>query len=715
MHFSKSRWLRRLWLALLPCCAMIGASTLAQESGSLTATSDEGQSTLQIVSEIGSTEEADDGETTVDPAQQPADQPDVPTNETPAEAGVSTAASPGHAGVSAEGQSGQAIASGEAETAGEIDLEDAPIGESSASGQQPLTPVPDPEYSPDLPVEVATASFDGITPGASTLAEVKEAWGEPVETADRNAQLVHLYSVEPFDRVEVSFVGNQVASIVIRLDRPFPAKSVAEQLQLSNVRPVLVANELGSVLGQSFPERGVLFAFAPNETPGTASMKVVQIILEPVTAEPFVLRAETNMENKLESSISDLGEALKIDPEQARAHWLKARLLTTAGEPQAALEAAGEAVRLEPQEPKYRLARAEALSQLGRFTEAIQEAQQALPNSDRRPHVKARALCLLGDLVSSGPNPDYRRAMQYHSEAIITADPAAVSRHPAVRLAAVEVLIDSYLGAAHDVAWGPWDQKETAVPRWLERAAVLAKDFAENDGGSLEYRFRVATRALGAHVGVRGELDPGQWTEEALGVAKQLIDSIPESPQRQQVRWDLGMALYDIVQVYQMRGDHATALDYGKQAIEYLEGGPGLKQASLSEAYLLGRLYFRLGAIYSVGMEDHLAALPWFEKAIPVFEKSAQHLTQKEFGRLGETFVSMGVSYWESQQRDRALILTQQGAQLMQQSAANGGLPQTSLEVPYSNLATMYRQLGRIREADEYTQQAQKYKDSQLR
>ena len=71
---------------------------------------------------------------------------------------------------------------------------------------------------------------------------------------------------------------------------------MAQQLELTNVRPVLVSNELGEILGQVYPERGVLFAFEPSKEPGKASMNVAQIILEPITAEPFVLRAETNLD-----------------------------------------------------------------------------------------------------------------------------------------------------------------------------------------------------------------------------------------------------------------------------------------------------------------------------------------------------------------------------------------------------------------------------------
>ncbi len=96
----------------------------------------------------------------------------------------------------------------------------------------------------------------------------------------------------------MSYSQNRVAAIVIRLSQAFPAAGVARQLQLTPVRPVLVSSALGEILGQSYPERGVLFNFQPNDPPNKPSYKVVQIILEPISAEPFLLRAETHLDNR---------------------------------------------------------------------------------------------------------------------------------------------------------------------------------------------------------------------------------------------------------------------------------------------------------------------------------------------------------------------------------------------------------------------------------
>jgi tetratricopeptide (TPR) repeat protein len=575
--------------------------------------------------------------------------------------------------------------------------------------EKPLEPIPDPQTS--QPTKIETASFNGVTPGITVRTVLQEAWGPPRQISKEAGMIVHLYKVEPFTRVEVSFVDETAMSVVIRLDEAVPTKHLTQLLKLGNIRPVLVSNDLGEILGQTFPERGVLFAFEPAEVPGKTSTKVVQIIIEPVSAEAFVLRAETFLDTELAASLRDLENAVKLQPENARAHWLRARALMTLGDNVSALAPAKEAVRLEPANAWYQVTLADLLGKLDQIEEGMVQALSALDNSERRPHVMARALCLLGDLTSAGPNPDYPRAIEYHTQAIKTADPLAVNRHPAIRLAAKEVLIDAHLGAAHDIAWGNWNEQSLAVTRWLDRASAFAEEYVENDGGSVEHRFRVAHRALAASIGLAGDLDPTEWADAALGSGQELIASITNDTQKQRTQWQLGVALYDAVQVYQLRSEHDLAFRYGQKSVKYLEQGI-IGTTDPAEHYLLGRLYFRLGAIQAVGEGNHKIAINWFDKAGALFEQVADQIAPQEAGRLGDTFISMSVSYWEVGQHQRALDLTGRGADLIKFGVNNGSLERSALEVPYGNLAVMHRRLGQDREADKYHQEALRAKQT---
>jgi tetratricopeptide (TPR) repeat protein len=581
-----------------------------------------------------------------------------------------------------------------------------------AAAQEPVeAPARSPADSPRPAAEgpstgpaVEAASFKGVTPGVTTLDEVAKAWGPPKSAVDRQGSPLHLYRVDPFDRVEVGFLKNKVTSIVIRLDRSFPAAAVARQLDLGDLKPVLVSSPLGEILGQSFPERGVLFAFEPASPGSKSTTQVAQIILEPISAEPFVLRAETNLDGRPEACLADLDQAVKLSPDNARAHWLRARVLLAQDDLTRAAAAIDEAVRLEPDNARFHVTRSQILGHAGRFAEAMAAAERAVKTADTRPHVKARALCLLGDLAGSGTQPDYRKALACHTDAIKTADPLINSPYAAVRLPAKEVLIDAHLGATHDIAWGPWNRKEPAMNKWLVRAAAVAEDMIQNEKASQEYRFRVAARALTAYVGIQGKLDPGSWVEQVSKAGQAMIAAAPDTAARQQIQWDLGMALYDAVQLYQLRRENETALREGRQAVEFLRQGLARRADSPSDNYVLGRLYFRIGALHAA-QPDHRAATSWFDKALPVLDRALGRIDPAEKGRLGETLVSMAVSYWETGERDRALEMTTRGVGLMEDGAKDRPDP-PALDIAYSNLSSMYRRLGRLEEAKRYQEKA---------
>lgn len=568
---------------------------------------------------------------------------------------------------------------------------------------QKLQPAPD--SAADGIVDIQTASFKGVTPGETKLALLQESWGSPKQMATQNGQPVYLYSIEPFESIEVSVSDDTVTSIIIRLQQPVPANPLAEQLKLAQIRPVLVSNEMGEILGQSYPERGVLFAFEPAGEPGKATMRVVDVILEPVSAEAFVLRAETYLDTHLTDCAADLKTAIELQPELARAHWLQARVAASLGNAETALASSGQAIRLEPANPQFLVTRAQILGQAGKFTEAKREVEAAAANAEKRPHIKARALCLLGDLISSEPEPDYSMALKSHMAAISEADPLVASPHPAIRLAAMEVLVDAHLGAAHDIAWGDWENKKVAVDTWLGRASAFVEGMIEAESAGPSLQFRVATRALASCVGARGKIDPTPWAESAVQSGQKMIDSVDDAIQKNGIAWDLGLALYDAVQVYQMRDEQDLALKIGQTAIGLLEQG---RQDHLkaSDAHLLARLYFRVGTIHAVSKSNHEAAVGWFDKALPLFQQATDNVAPHEVARLGETLVSMGVSYWEVGDHDRGLELTETGVNLIEAAVEGRFVLKSVLEVPYSNLATMHRQLGQTEKAEEYLRMA---------
>ena len=584
-----------------------------------------------------------------------------------------------------------------------------------ANGGAPLTPVPEAKYLG--PAEIEVTSFHGVTPGASTRAEVEKNWGKPKQSKSVDGGAVQWYVVDPFRRVEIVYSGEKVTSLIIRFDRGFPAGQVAEQLgqlELTKVQPVLVLNELGEVLGQAYPERGVMFAFEPAADPSRALNKVTHIVLEPITAEPFVLRAETNIDSRPEFSLHDVDQAIKLQPNNARSHWLRSRALTALGQHEQAAISAAEAVRLDPQDARYQVTKAETLLATGDIAAAIPEAEKAVTLSEQRPHVKARALCLLGDLAAAGRKPDFKQALKYHGQALQAANALLADRHPAIRIAAKEVLLDAHLGALEDVSWGTWKEKEHAAENWVAKANDIAQDLIKTEEGSEEYSFRVAAKALAADVGLQGKLDPVNWAREVVRAGDDQIAATLEAGRKAELQYLVSKALYDAVQVYQMRGNPDEALRQGQLAIGYLEKS-GRANKSSSASYLLGRTYFRMGAIFANNKSDHRTAISWFEKAVPQLGKSPPPEAMPELARLGDTFVSMGVSYWQTGYRKKAIALTEHGADLIEEAIRRGYAERDLLATPYGNLAVMNREMGDGAAASRMQELAEKAKATTLR
>jgi tetratricopeptide (TPR) repeat protein len=176
----------------------------------------------------------------------------------------------------------------------------------------------------------------------------------------------------------------------------------------------------------------------------------------------------------------------------------------------------------------------------------------------------------------------------------------------------------------------------------------------------------------------------------------------------------LGKALHNAMQVFQMRAELAEALEFGEAALAYLEKEYA-EPASPADAALMGRLYFRLGLINVKRDQNHSAAVAWFEKAIPLLDRPMPKEVVGDLGRYGEMFVSMGIAYWEVGQREDGVKLTQKGIAIIERGVQQNLADQSTLAVPYHNLATMYRKLGTTDLADHFQDMASRIKSEKLK
>jgi tetratricopeptide (TPR) repeat protein len=553
---------------------------------------------------------------------------------------------------------------------------------------------------PKLPaMDVAPVYFRGVQPGATTRGELVRQWGDATPGRRKDGLNEWLYTVPPYPKVTVTLTGQIVATITAKLKEPVESTVLIDRLKLQQLQGLPVLDDAGELLGNAFPEQGLMLSFAPG------THLVTQMLLETIDPEPFLARAVVQQQWHPQRSLRDLDYALKLDPKSARAHDLRAQILLDAGRLTDALQAADLAVHFDPQNSSYSLDRAEILGRLDRRGEAVQLTKDVVALADLPAVLKAHALCQLGDLTMAVAHED-KQALQFHLAAIKAAEPLIGDSHQAVRREAKRVLVDAHLGAANDIAWGLWQQKGRVVPKWLAQANELARDLIDNEQADPAIRLKVAREALSAAAGSRGAWDSSDWVQVARSTAATLLDATDDPLRQRTLEWELGVALANLLEFEPQRGVNERTLRDAVRALKLLESGAMYRQSSAEDGYLVGRLYFQVGVCYAVAKGDHATAVTWFEQASPWFNHPLPTAIAASPGRHGEMLVSMGISYWEIARREDGLRLTQLGTDLISQAVKARQLDPQSLTIPYGNLAAMHRALGHPEQAKEFAELA---------
>lgn len=574
-------------------------------------------------------------------------------------------------------------------------------------------------------VEVRVLEFESLIPGVTTVKKALSRWGEPNNKMENKSTSVYQY-FRPIknvaSEVQVIFEDGKLTTILIQFEQPETIANLEAQYNLSDVKPIVVYQKDGTAVGQAYPERGASFVYAQNsENPKAIS----RLILEPINMQPFILRAKSTLKDTPTASKADLEFVLNKEPRNAEAHWLYGRVLNSVGELDSAIEHLEKAVFLNNNDPRFYINLSLARAEAGLSDLANKAADKAIELADQKdnpsPHLAAEAWRLKGDLESNKPQPNFKTALDLHSKAIVIAQSQLSNPLREVSQAALETLVDAHLGAARDIAWGNWNQKASAVMRWLNQAnkyneqAVKYAQYSERQ--IYQSRVRLASKALSAIAGVGKEINPVEWAEMLTENGDKLLALMDSPQEKERLMWNIGMSLYDAVQVFQARRDDEMTLKYGQKSVECLEGAATyanktLGKVSASDLYIQGRLYFRLGAIYAISHKDHRQAVKWYSKSLPIFDAVSDAIPHVELGRLGETLVSIGVSYWELGKQTEAVQLTENGIYCLEQAADEGLASSHSLEIPYRNLSLMLNYMGKTQESSQYIKKAEALRTS---
>ena len=583
------------------------------------------------------------------------------------------------------------------------------VGGSVGQAQSVLEPVPlDAGASPatippadaPAPDTIWAASFQAVTPGATSREQLVRLLGEPEFRRQESGREVYTYHIPGYQRVDFEIEQNIVAAVLLFFDEPELLEQIEADFNLKAIRPAAVHGDDQKLLGRVYPERGVVVSFAEDQT------KASEVVLQPVDGHPFLLRAESHAPRQYTRILKDLDSAIRFGPQQHRAHWLRARLLNRLERYEPARVDAQAALDASPDDQRYQLTLAESLAGVG-DTAAATELLQSLVRLDGiADDIQAEAYYQLGCLQAYGPVGDHAKAVELQQAAIKIAVAFVAAQEPAARGDAGTLLVKSHLAMANHLAWGPWKNKQAVVARWLQQASRLATSIVDGENGDPTLALIVLQQKLAAFAGMASLTDPGPATDEVLKVGRKLIAAADDRRYQQYVEQQLAEALFHAMQVEQARGNVAQARKNAENALAVLKRAQSDSQASTSvEAYRRGRLYFALGATYAFHEKDHDEAVRWYEKAIGQFAEVAV-VPKIQQALHGDRFVSVGVSFWQIGAKTEAVEVTEIGVSFIRQAIDSGLTSPQVLAVPYANLAEMHGKLGNSERARNYQELA---------
>lgn len=555
---------------------------------------------------------------------------------------------------------------------------------------------------------IRPASFKEITPGESTRSDVLKKLGEPRETTSSDEGESLAFELGPFPRVEITLVNKKVTSIVIHLAEPASRAQVVEELKLDDFEPVVIRDDADRPLGEVIPERGLMFAYQADGSKDTEP-QVGQVVLEQISVEPFLLRVDQTSTQQISKKLADLAVVQRLVPDDAEAYARAARLDLQCGRLAVALDAAQKAVEMDGASVHHRIVLAEINRQLGQHKEAQQAIQAVLAHGKITAMEQAEARLILGRLLATSPQHDYKQAMQETVSAIKLAAAEAGKARGIARSQARRLLVQAELSLAEILAYGPWKQRHSVVPQWLASAEKAASEHVEQDHASREILLDLYNASLHCLLVLEGQGTPSKIADAAIELGRELIAETEDAEFHSLVEWKLGTGLWHASRIYLQQGNADEALRLATNAEVLMESAAQTRPDVPETRHHLAQLQFLLGSIQAIYKRDSEMATRWYDKALPALKEPNPDALLDDRGLVGEQLVSMGIAFWEGGRRNAAVSVTEEGTSLINEAVNAGSFQRVALAIPYQNLAEMYRDLGNKEQAEKMAALAAQY------
>ncbi len=578
------------------------------------------------------------------------------------------------------------------------------------SGQNIRNPIGSHHENHNIQHKPHGAELLGVKPGVTNLEDLEnnQLWKSPTNKEVVDGYLIFTYQIEDLPDmpyIQILLREGLVEGIVAHLKEPRELKDtkLAFEDNIRNIRPILLPDNEGG-FREIYPEKGLAFVLEAGEDPMVPTTRVKQIVAEAVRASYLVIRAEQMYKSAPEEAYKDLAHALQHDPDNGSANWLLARLELDRGEFRSAREHALKAVKSDGTIPQYNLTLVNVLKELGEIDNASKVLKLTLPMCQNYPLFLFEATMLQGDLARESSTHDCNLAIEYHQKALDGIRPYFQSEEGEIRILMKQYGIKAYIAIALDYAEMNKDnlQEKDNVFHSLNSASSLADNLIKKEGTDQIPLWEVCLAA--AKVGVNTpslkELNPYFLT------LKRLSNGFIKGKEKATlplyaIRWRSGQAFINAMNVYEKLQNYHQAIQVGEKAVECFE--PFLKQSK--DGYFqvyAGDFMYRIGNLYYNEIDNKMDAYKWFDKTFTAYTSVSSVLNPDESMRIGMCLIKMGNRYWNDNKKERAPEITLQAIPMLQRAYDEGLIEGPDLAVPFTNLAMMYKNLGKIELAKKY-------------
>ena len=231
--------------------------------------------------------------------------------------------------------------------------------------------------STDSTPSFKASSFQGITPGKSTVEELTTALGEPAATLDTDDTTVSVYKIEPYERVGFILRSGIVDSIYIQLLQPVRVEQFAKELGLDQSQAISNVSDDGSQIELLWPDQGIAMELAKPDEATVAT----RILFNQIYAKGILLRGNHLQWKNYSGSLSDARAAQHLVPNQTAAYVLEANVLIRMGLAEQAQLALEKAQEITPDAVDCLLLKARIPGSIKYPSEFIQTIRQIRNNS----------------------------------------------------------------------------------------------------------------------------------------------------------------------------------------------------------------------------------------------------------------------------------------------------------------------------------------------